>query len=281
MRHVRLLTRSLEGIHALAYFDSEVMAAWRSVGLKGYWMGYFASRAAPMGRVAAATVEATFPSFAPHLIRRAIPDAWAFASPSDILAARDQAVARVLTTVWADIDDEVIADLARRCRAFAEGIDVPGARSSRPLYAANAAREWPDEPVSVIFHASTLAREYRGDLHMALLAANGIDGIEGNVLAAAGPAYDREWLRQSRAWDDETWQAAVDRLVARDLVTSSGEFTEHGRSWRSQIETRTDELSGAPVAAYGRDRAIELTQDLAPLSAAAIANLPESAPLRR
>ena len=122
MHHVRMLTHSFEGIHALAYFDREVMAGWAQVGLKGYWMGYFASRAAPMGAVTAGTVEATFPPFSPRRIRRAIPDAWDFASPVDVLTARDEAMARVLAQAWADHDPAWLADVAARCREFAEGI---------------------------------------------------------------------------------------------------------------------------------------------------------------
>lgn len=281
MRHVRLLTRTFEGIHALAYFDDAVMKAWSEVGLKGYWMGYFASRAAPMGPVTAATVEATFPSFAPHRIRRAIPEAWNRATPPAILAARDAGVARALDEAWADIDADAVADVAARCRTFAEAMDVAGARSSLPLFAGNAAREWPQDPVLAIFHASTLAREYRGDLHMALLRANGIDGVEGNVLAGATPAYDVEWIRESRGWPDDDWQAALDRLVARDLVSPSGEFTAHGREWRSDIERRTDELASAPVQAFGGAAAIALTEDLAPFMAATVARLPPSAPMAK
>ena len=36
----------------------------------------------------------------------------------------------------------------------------------RPLYAAHAELDWPDEPQLVLWHAVTLLREYRGDGHM-------------------------------------------------------------------------------------------------------------------
>lgn len=281
MRTARLLCRAFEGVHAPAYFDREVVAAWKEVGLKGYWMGYFASRAAPMGAVEAAVVEATFPSFDVTRVRRAIPDAWSMASPSEVLAARDAALARALAEAWQDIDDDVLADVAGRARALAEGIDVTGARASLPIYAANAARPWSDDPHLVVFHASTLVREYRGDRHLALLSSMSLDGIEANVLAGATPAYDRDWVRESRGWDDDTWQAAVDRLVERGWITPDEQFTDSGRAMRSEIETRTDELVSAPVRAFGVDEAEQLTADLAPFVAGTVARLPESAPQRR
>lgn len=278
MHHVRMLTHTFEGIHALAYFDREVMAAWAQVGLKGYWMGYFASRAAPMGRVTAGTVEGTFPSFSPRRIRRAIPDAWDFASPVDVLTARDEAMARVLALVWVDLDEAWLADVAARCREFAEGIDVPGARGNLPLYAANAQRAWDERPELVVFHAATLAREYRGHLHQCLLVAAGVDGIEANILAGATSAYDARWIRESRGWDDDVWAAAVARLVERGWILGEGAFTEEGRSWRRDLEERTDELAAGPVERFGDDAAVTLLDDLAPLVAATRARLPSSAP---
>lgn len=277
----RHLTRALDGIHVLAYFDREVLAAWKAVGLKGYWMGYFASRAAAMGPVEAAVVEATFPSFDVERIRRAIPDAWSLATPGEILAARDEAVGRALSEAWADIDPDVLADVADRARSFASGIDVVGARASMPLFASNAARPWPEDPALVIFHAATLAREYRGDRHLALLASTPLNGIQANVLAGATPAYDRDWVRESRGWDDDVWQAAVDGLVERGWLTPDEQFTTAGRAWRSELETRTDELTAAPIMAFGVDEADALVEDLRPLASAAIERLPDSAPQKR
>lgn len=277
----RHLTRALDGIHVLAYFDREVLGSWKAVGLKGYWMGYFASRAAAMGPVESAVVEATFPSFDVARIRRAIPDAWDLARPAEILAARDEAVGRALAEAWADVDADLLADVADRARTFAAGMDVRGARASLPLFAANAARPWPDDPTMTIFHAATLAREYRGDRHLALLASMPLDGIEANVLAGATPAYDRDWVRESRGWDDDAWQAAVDGLVERGWITPDEQFTTAGRAWRSELETRTDALTAAPVVAFGVDAAEALLDDVRPLAAAAIERLPDSAPQKR
>ena len=77
----------LEPYHAVVYFAPEVSSAWRSARLAGFWMGYIASRAAPLGPAPAALAEATFYNFHPSRIRRAIPDAWELSTPETVLLA--------------------------------------------------------------------------------------------------------------------------------------------------------------------------------------------------
>src|SRR6516162_5634415 len=75
----------------MIYFVPEAAEAYARLGITGT-AGYFASRAAPMGAVSADVVIATFFNFNPDLVRRAIPDAWERANPSDLIAARFAAV---------------------------------------------------------------------------------------------------------------------------------------------------------------------------------------------
>ena len=63
----------------------------------------------------------------------------------------------------------MLAELAGRAVRQA---DVVG----RPLFAANQALRWPDEPVAALWHAATLLREHRGDAHVAVLTAQGVSG---------------------------------------------------------------------------------------------------------
>src|SRR5918998_5625657 len=91
---VRRLWQLREPLHAVTYFAPQARAAYERAGLRGYWRGYFAGRAAPLGAVAAAPVTALFFSFAPAMVARALPDVWRRASPERALAARlDGAVA--------------------------------------------------------------------------------------------------------------------------------------------------------------------------------------------
>ena len=84
----RRMWQALETLHMTVYFAPEPRDAYRRAGLRGGWMGYFASRAAAMGPVPAEVVMATFYNFHPRMVRRAIPDAWGFAPPERVLAAR-------------------------------------------------------------------------------------------------------------------------------------------------------------------------------------------------
>src|SRR5262245_664750 len=82
-----LWTRA-EPLHALTYFAPESHAAYEAVGLRGFWRGYFAGRAAPLGTVAAPVVTATLFGFHPDFVARAIPSVWELVTPAGAIAAR-------------------------------------------------------------------------------------------------------------------------------------------------------------------------------------------------
>ncbi len=75
-----------EPVHALTYFAPEARSAFEQAGLRGFWRGYFAGRAAPLGPVTAAPVVASFYNFAPSMVARALPAAWDMISPAEALA---------------------------------------------------------------------------------------------------------------------------------------------------------------------------------------------------
>jgi hypothetical protein len=90
------------------------------------------------------------------------------------------------------------------------------------------------------------------------------------VLHAATGEVPARILQQSRQWSDEEWQAAVERLAERGLVTGDGAFTEAGRTLRDGIEARTDELALAPWRALGADAVDELRALVRPMSKAIV-----------
>ncbi|MEN3271541.1 MAG: hypothetical protein V7636_302 [Actinomycetota bacterium] len=73
--------RTLEPLHGFVYFSPDAEPEYVAVGLKPGRMGYFASRSAPMGAVAAEVVIATFFNFNHELVRSVIPSAWHEATP--------------------------------------------------------------------------------------------------------------------------------------------------------------------------------------------------------
>jgi len=244
---VRALWTRIEPIHAVTYFAPRCLAANRRVGLKGFWMGYFAARAAPMGTVSSGTVTATFFNFSPGRVRRAIPDAWDFTNPLSVVAARGIAAASALREIDPEIEP-LAESLAPRLRRAVES--TPGA--GRPLFLANREVPLPSDPVEALWLGATCLREHRGDGHVSLLTAAGLDGCEALVLFAASEGLAPEMLRESRGWSADEWAGAEDRLRSRGLF-ASGTLSEAGRALRVRIETDTDALAAAPFDALPDD----------------------------
>ena len=72
-----------EPIHAVVYFAPEARGAFERAGLRGFWRGYFAGRAAPLGAASPAVVTASFFNFAPSFVARAIPGVWELITPEE------------------------------------------------------------------------------------------------------------------------------------------------------------------------------------------------------
>ena len=147
---------AFETYHAHIYFVPEAAEAYRRLGLKGGWMGYFASRSAALGPASAELVTAVFFNFHPAMVARALPDAWGLASPEDVLAARlqtaDVALRRLIPEHVGSPAEAEAATLAR------EAAEAP-ALAGRPLFAALRSLPWPEEPHLALWHACTLLRD--------------------------------------------------------------------------------------------------------------------------
>lgn len=222
-------------------------------------MGYFACRAAPMGAVEAAVVEATFFNFHPERVRRAIPDAWTIVDPKAVLGVRSEAAATALRRVLSDGAADRLAESALPVLEEAIG-RATGA--GRPLFSANRDTTAPEDRVAALWQAATTLREHRGDSHVALLSCEGLDGCEAHVLFAACEGVPAEMYQQGRGWSAQDWQTAVERLVARRLLTNDGDPTVQGRELRVQIEHRTDALAVEPYASIRKDSLRRLLADL-------------------
>jgi hypothetical protein len=248
-----------EPVHAVTYFSDETTAAYKAVGLKGFWQGYFASRVAPMGPVGPDVCAAVFYNFHPDMVAKALPSAWDLASPAAVLRARDEALAPLLGDLLGEQIAMVpkAADLAFEAAA---GCELHG----RALYAGHAAVAVPDDPVLRLWWATTLLREHRGDGHVAALVAEGIDGVEAHVLLVAAGLATRERMQAARSWGDDDWAAAEARLAARGLV-AGGALTADGTSLRDRVEQTTDELATGPWRLLGPERTARLAELLGPL----------------
>ena len=264
----RRLWALAEPYHALTYFADESRAESEAAGLRGYWRGYFALRAAPLGPVGAAVVTATFYNFAPGFVARAVPEVWDVVPPATALDVRlagvDRAVRRVLGDDW--LRSPEAAEAAELVTAAA----ATASASGRPLAAANAALPTPDEPHLALWQALSTLREYRGDGHNAALLQREVSGVQAHVLAAAAGRSSREWLMRARGWDDAAWDGAVAALTERGWL-EDGELSAEGLAITAAVEADTDRLALGPWRALGDVRCDRLADLLGPVRRAVVA----------
>ena len=249
---------AIEPIHAVVYFAPEPLEAARKLGLRGFWMSYFASRVAPLGAVPAPAVEAVTYGFAPSIVNRAIPDAWSFSSPAAVLEARlasaPEALRNHADTGLLNQSVDELADLLWEATA---GCRFDG----RPLAAAWAGVPRPADPVGALWLAATVVREHRGDGHVLAGVAHGLRGLDATVTFVATGAISRTLVQSTRGWTDEDWAQSSRRLQARGLLDSGGRLTKTGGALRRDVEDLTDRLAAGPVERLGStgvERAIAL-----------------------
>ncbi len=261
MHLARELWTLYEPVHAVTYFAPEARAAYDAAGLRGYWRGYFAGRAAPLGAVGPEPVVAAFFGFAPAMVARALPDVWTRATPEAAYAARVDGAVAALRRVLGDAD---VTEAAALLEAAVGACDFGG----RVLAAAHAAVPRPDEPLARLWQAATVLREHRGDGHLAALVAHDLDGCEALVLRASLD-LDRAWLQPSRGWTDDEWAAASERLAARGLLGSA--------ELLASVEAATDAAAVRPWT-YGVDTD-RVREVLRPIAYACRDVLPATSPI--
>jgi len=259
----RRARRMFEPYHTMIFFAPEARQAFLDVGLKGYWMGYFASRSAPLGPASAAVVTATFYHFHPDMVARALPDAWRIASPEQVLEVRLQAADAALRRLLGDqVASAEMAEAADLAKEATRGCSVNG----RVLFAGYSQLPWPKEPHLVLWHATTLLREHRWDGHMATLLTEGVDGCEAHLTYVGTGEVSRATMQPIRGWSDEEWDAAAKRLQQRGMLDEHGLLTPAGKQVRQAIEDRTDLLALPPWQHLGRERSERLLALAQPIS---------------
>jgi hypothetical protein len=262
----RRLYHRLETIHAVTYFAEESREAAKAIGLKGFWMGYFGFRAAPLGAVGPGVVEAVFANFAPRRVRKAIPDAWSYATPADCVEARRTSAVAVLERVAGPQVEAIAPAVVDRLQAIVDAADHLG----RPLFAGNRDLGTPDDAPGALWQLASTLREHRGDGHVATQAASGLDPVEMHLIYALGSGFPGEVLQQSRDWTDDEWAAGVERLVERGLLIDAFACTDAGHALHRHIEETTDELAFRAIldGLGDLDAVNALADDLTPLAQA-------------
>jgi hypothetical protein len=276
-----------EPIHAVTYFTPEGRSAYQQAGLRGFWRGYFAGRAAPLGVAGPAVVAASFFNFAPAFVARAIPGVWELTTPEEALQVRLAGATSALGRLLAGQEAQAAAAAGLLWRAIGE-LDFSG----RVLASANAALPVPGEGdaddgdgdgrggggLAGLWQAATLLREHRGDGHFAALAAADVDGCEAVVLRC-GLDLRREDMQPVRGWTDEAWDDALSRLAARGWVAADGTLTSAGREAHAAVEDATDRAASRPWARLGPEVTAEIAAALTPLARACATVLPYPSPI--
>jgi len=274
MHLARRMWTLFEPLHAVTYFAPEAREQFEAAGLRGFWRGYFAGRAAPLGPIGPAPVVAAFFGFAPAMVARALPDVWSRATPEAALAAREAGAVAALRRLLGEVTDDHVAEAAELLSRAASTADTAG----RVLGAANAALPLPEQPLARLWQAATVLREHRGDGHVAALVTTGLDGCEA-LAWRSGLDLSRQTLQPARGWTDDEWEAAVRRLQQREWLTAAGSATTDGVEAHRRIEAITDEAAMRPWKALGEESTERLIGLLQPLARAAARDIPEINPI--
>lgn len=262
-------------MHAVTYFSPEARTALDGLGFRGFWMGYFAARSAPFGAVSPELVTAAFYNFTRERVAKSLLSAWEISSPAEALRTReDSAVAALRRYGVTDDEAAAAAELAEKA---ARSAPLDG----RPLFAANAALDWPEDPVARLWHAVTLLREHRGDGHIAVLVTLGVSGRESNVLHAVAGRVPTEMIMRSRDYDDEQWAHYRGQLAGRGLLDGAGALTDAGRDLKQRIEDSTDQLALSALDALDDGEVERLFQALTPITRKVVAagDVPAATPM--
>ncbi|MBO1332769.1 MarR family transcriptional regulator [Streptomyces sp. VRA16 Mangrove soil] len=266
----RRMFQLLEPICLVTFFADECNEELAALGHRTYWDGYFASRAAPLGRVPAQVVHAAFYSFAEGEVARHIPSAWETIAPEASVAARVRGSAASLRRILGD----ELAGSAGLVRAA--DLTTKAATSAptegRVMYAGMRSLAVPDDPVARLWHSATMLREHRCDGHVAALVGARIGGTEAHVLSALDMGiHPPESFGRIHHLPGKRLAEVMDGLRERGLVDTDGRFTDAGRETKQRIEDLTDELAAAPYNALSPAELDELTAELEPLTATLVA----------
>jgi hypothetical protein len=253
------------------YWDPIALANYQALGLEMGGVTYIASRSAPLAPAGAQVVAATFYSISPEFIAAALEIAEQHTTYDAIIEARNDAVVRGLKEYVPEICDSLAA-LAAPLWAAADALPVSG----RALFAAHRQQARPADPLLSAWLAVNCIREWRGDTHFAVLAAENISATQAGLLHNAFLNYPKDWIPRSRGSDDAALSSAYADLEARGLATS-GVVNDAGLALRRRVEERTDSLSDLAWRSLGVESTTEFLSLVEPVGDRLVSRIDETA----
>ena len=258
MQPARALAAALEPIAGQVYFSPECHANYAALGFApsareqhGVALpdgpAYFTSRGSVMGQVPGELVAAAFAVFNPQAVVPSVTFGWTLTDATTICAARDDGAIGQLRRLLGDAPEG-----AARAREILHRAVAPLRPEGRPLYAGLLSLPVPDDDLGAVWRLTDLLREYRGDSHTAAWISAGLDATEIGLLSELYWGLPMRSYSRTRAWSNEQFDAAHDRLRARGLVDETS-LTDTGRALREAVEVRTDDQMAAAMDAIGDD----------------------------
>ena len=245
----RAMLQVYEPIVSVGYSAPELQTVCNRLGLVADRMSYYAMRAAALGPVSAEVVSALFYHHTVDMVSPSIPLAWRIASPTQIVAARFEAVDGALRRLLPQqIQSAEVAEAAELVREALVGCSTAG----RTMFAAHASLPWPTQPHVALWHGLNLLREHRGDGHIIAVIAARLTPCQAAPMLIATTGEDR--AGRSWRWPDDMWNQAVASLQERGWLNDSGLPTDEGLAARARVEDETDALSLEPWEQLGTDR---------------------------
>jgi hypothetical protein len=246
-RTARRMFELLEPICLVSFLADECNEELAALGHRTYWDGYFASRAAPLGRVPAQVVHAAFYNFADGEAARHIPSAWETIPPEASVAARTRGSAASLRRI---LGDELAGSpgLVRAADLTAKAA-TSAPTEGRVMYAGMRTLPVPSDPVTRLWHST---------------AAHVLSALDMGI-------HPPESFGRIHHLPKQRLAAVMAGLRERGLVDTDGRFTDAGRETKQRIEAHTDELAAAPYDALSPAELAELVAELEPITATVVA----------
>lgn len=211
-----------------------------------FMTGYVMGRASLLGRPASGAVVAAFAVFEPSLVAGVYDAASDACDRDELWAVRTDATITSLSATLDGEDGSRIAEVADALHAAVSAAPAAG----RPLFAGLAGQPWPEDPIGRLWRACELAREHRGDSHVAACVAAGLDPIEMNILTELWVGMPLGSYSASRGWSPEALASTADAM--RDKGWLDGDsLSGAGHELRSAIEDTTDQLTQSIVDSLG------------------------------
>jgi hypothetical protein len=257
-KSARQLGSVLEPVTGQVYFSPECHANYVALGFapsNGLFNGvaapdgpaYFTSRGSVMGQVPGTVVAATFGVFNPEAVVPAVTLGWTKTDAATICQARDDGAIAQLERILGPEPEGV----ERANELLARAVE-PLRPEGRSLYAGQAALPLPATTLGQVWRRGDMLREFRGDSHIAAWISAGLDATEIGLLTELYWGLPLRSYSRTRAWSDEQFDAATERLQSRGLL-ADGAFTDEGRRVREAIEDATDHQMKPALDALGDD----------------------------